>query len=367
MRGNKEQQALVMVYITPDQKVPRDHPIRALKPIVDRVLAGLSPVFSRMYSKRGRPSIPPEHLLKASLLILLYSIRSERQFCERLEYDLLFKWFLDQSIDTPALDASTFSKNRQRLLDHDVARQFFVAVLEEARQRDLLSDDHFTVDGTLLEAWASLKSVRPRDDQDGPAGGGFKNPDVDYRGERRTNETHASTTDPQALLARKGRGKETKLCYTGHVLMENRNGLIVDIDLTQATGRAEREAAIRMLDRLPRKQYGRITLGADRGYDTQEFVRELRQRKVTPHVAQNQSGRRSAIDGRTTSHGGYKVSQRIRKRVEEIFGWAKTIAGGDKLRYIGLARNKLWSEFMAAAFNLVRIIGIERQQARAAS
>ena len=367
MRGDKEQQVLVMVYITPDQKVPHDHPIRTLKPIVDRALQGLSPVFNRMYSKRGRPSIPPEHLLKASLLIALYSIRSERQFCERLEYDLLFKWFLDQNIDTPAFDASTFSKNRQRLLEHDVARLFFEAVLAEARQRDLLSDDHFTVDGTLLEAWASLKSVRPRDDQDGPPSGGFKNPDVDYRGERRTNETHVSTTDPEALLARKGRGKETKLSYAGHVLMENRNGLIVDIELTRATGRAEREAALRMLDRLPRKRCRRISLGADRGYDTQEFVEELRKRKVTPHVAQNQSGRRSAIDGRTTSHGGYKVSQRIRKRVEEIFGWAKTTAGGDKLRYIGLARNALWTELTAAGYNLVRIIRIERQQARAAA
>jgi transposase len=367
MRGEHEQQALVMVYITPDQKVPQDHPIRDIKPIVDRALASLSPVFNRMYSKRGRPSIPPEHLLKGSLLIALYSIRSERQFCERLEYDLLFKWFLDQNIDTPAFDASTFSKNRQRLLEHNVARLFFAAVLAEARQRELLSDDHFTVDGTLLEAWASLKSVRPRDGQDGPTSGGFKNPDVDYRGQRRTNETHASTTDPQALLARKGPGKETRLCYAGHVLMENRNGLIVDIDLTQATGKAEREAALRMLDRLPRKQYRRITLGADRGYDTQEFVRELRQRKVTPHVTQNQSGRRSAIDGRTTSHGSYKLSQRIRKRVEEIFGWAKTTGGGDKLRYIGIACNTLWAELTAAGYNLVRIIRIERNLANVAA
>lgn len=366
MRGDKEQQVLVMVYITPDQKVPQDHPIRTLKPIVERVLVRLSPVFNRMYSRRGRPSIPPEHLLKATLLIALYSIRSERQFCERLEYDLLFKWFLDQNIDTPAFDASTFSKNRQRLLEHDVTRLFFEAVLEEARQRDLLSDDHFTVDGTLLEAWASLKSLRPKDDQDGPASGGFKNPDVDFRGQRRSNETHASTTDPEALLARKGPGKETRLSYAGHVLMENRNGLIVDIELTQATGRAEREAALSMLDRLPRKKHRRITLGADKGYDTQEFVGELRRRKVTPHVAQNQSGRRSAIDGRTTSHGGYRVSQRIRKRVEEIFGWEKTVAGGDKLRYIGLACNRLWAELTAAGYNLVRIVRMERQQARAA-
>src|SRR5713226_1559265 len=365
MRGDKTEQAAVMLFITPDQKVPQDHPIRAIKPIVDRARASLSPVFNRMYSKRGRPSIPPEHLLKASLLIALYSVRSERQFCERLEYDLLFKWFLDQNIDTPAFDASTFSKNRQRLLDHDVAQQFFAAVLEEARRRELLSEEHFTVDGTLLEAWASLKRVQPRDKDGGPPNG-FKNPDVDYLGEKRRNETHASRTDPEARLMRKGRGKETKLCFAGHVLMENRNGLVVDIDLTQATGRAEREAALVMLDRLPRRKR-RLTLGGDKGYDTREFVAELRQRKVTPHVAQNQSGRRSAIDGRTTSHGGYKVSQKLRKRVEEIFGWVKTVGGGRKLRYVGLARNRLWAGITAAGYNLVRIVKIERQQARAAA
>jgi transposase len=360
MRGDETEQAAVMLFITPDQKVPQDHPIRAIKPIVDRALASLSPVFNRMYSKRGRPSIPPEHLLKASLLIALYSVRSERQFCERLEYDLLFKWFLDQNIDTPAFDASTFSKNRQRLLVNDVARQFFEAVLAEARQRELLSDEHFTVDGTLLEAWASMKSVQPRD-SGGGSSGGFKNPDVDYRGEKRRNETHVSRTDPEAQLMRKGRGKETRLCYAGHVLMENRNGLIVDIDLTQATGRAERESALRMLDRL-RWRKRRLTLGGDKGYDTHDFVAELRQRQVTPHVARNQSGRRSAIDGRTTSWGGYKVSQRIRKRVEEIFGWVKTVGGGRKLRYVGLARNQLWAGLTAAGYNLVRMIRIERQR-----
>lgn len=369
MRGDEIEQAAVMVFIAPDHKVPQDHPIRAIKPIVDRALSCLSPVFNQMYSKRGRPSIPPEHLLKASLLIALYSVRSERQFCERLEYDLLFKWFLDQDINTPAFDASTFSKNRQRLLDHDVARQFFEAVLAEARGRELLSDDHFSVDGTLLEAWASMKSVQPkdRDDGDGPALGGLKNPDVDYRGEKRTNQTHTSRTDPQALLMRKGRGKEAKLCYAGHVLMENRNGLIVDIELTQATGTAEREAALRMLDRLERKGHRRLTLGADKGYDAREFVSELRQRRVTPHVAQNQSGRRSAIDGRTTSWGGYKVSQRLRKRVEEIFGWTKTVGGGRKLRYVGLKRNQLWAGLTGAVYNLVRMVGIERKQALAAA
>ncbi len=365
MRGDSDEQGWMLLAITPDQKVPQDHPIRAIKPIVDRALASLSPVFNRMYSKRGRPSIPPEHLLKASLLIALYSVRSERQFCERLEYDLLFKWFLDQNIDTPAFDASTFSKNRKRLLDNDVARQFFAAVLEEARRRELLSEEHFTVDGTLLEAWASMKSVGPKDKDDGPRGG-FKNPDVDYRGEKRSNETHASRTDPEAQLMRKGLGKETKLCFAGHVLMENRNGLVVDLDLTQATGRAERESALVMLDRLPRKKR-RLTLGGDKGYDTREFVAELRQRKVTPHVAQNQSGRRSAIDGRTTSYGGYRVSQRLRKRVEEIFGWVKTVGGGRKLRYVGLARNRLWAGITAAGYNLVRMVKIERQQARAAA
>jgi transposase len=365
MRGNEEQQAAVMLYISPDQKVPQDHPIRAIKRIVDRALTSLSPVFSQMYKKIGRPSIPPEHLLKASLLIALYSVRSERQFCERLEYDLLFKWFLDQNIDTPAFDASTFSKNRERLLKHDVARQFFEAVLAEARRRELLSDEHFTTDGTLLEAWASMKSVQPRDGGDPPVRGG-RDWDVDYRGEQRSNETHASTTDPEARLMRKGKGKETKLCFSGHLLMENRNGLIVDIDLTQATGRAEREAALRMLDRLPRKKR-RLTLAGDKGYDTREFVAELRQRKVTPHVAQNKSGRRSAIDGRTTNHGGYKVSQRVRKRVEEIFGWLKTVGGGRKLRYIGLVRNRLWAELTAAGHNLVRMVRIERQQAQAAA
>jgi hypothetical protein len=251
-----------------------------------------------------------------------------------------------------------------------VARQFFEAVLAEARQRELLSDDHFTVDGTLLEAWASMKSVQPKDRDEGdghPPGGGFKNPDVDYRGEKRSNETHASKTDPEARLMRKGLGKETKLCYAGHVLMENRNGLIVDMELTQATGTAEREAALRMLDRLERRGQGLVTLGADKGYDTREFVSDLRQRKVTPHVAQNQSGRRSAIDGRTTSHGGYRVSQRLRKRVEEIFGWTKTVGGGRKLRYVGLEPNRLWAGLTGAAYNLVRMVRIERKQAIAAA
>lgn len=366
MRGDADRQALVFSALTPDQLVPDDHPIRAIKPIVERALRAISPTLSQMYSKIGRPSIPPEHLLKASILIALYSVRSERQFCERLQYDLLFKWFLDLNIADPAFHPTTFTKNRETLLKHDVARQFFAAVLEEARRERLLSEDHFTVDGTLLEAWASLKSVRPKDDNSEGPRGGFKNPDVDYRGEKRRNETHASTTDPEAQLMRKGPGKETKLSYMGHVLMENRNGLVVDLMLTQATGKAEREAGVRMLDRLP-GQKKRRTLGADRGYDTRDFVQDVRQRNVTPHVTQNQSGRRSAIDGRTTSWGGYKQSQKVRKRVEEIFGWVKTIAGGRKLRYIGVKRNQLWAEFTATAYNLVRMAKLLAKPALAAA
>jgi transposase len=353
MRGDSDRQALVFSALTPDQLVPADHPIRAIKPIAERALRAISPTLSKMYSKWGRPSIPPEYLLKASLLIALYSVRSERQFCERLQYDLLFKWFLNLNIADPAFHPTTFTKNRKTLLKHDVARRFFAAVLDEARRERLLSEDHFTVDGTLLEAWASMKSVHPRDDDAGPPNG-FKNPDVDFRGEKRRNETHASRTDPEAQLMRKGPGKETKLSFMGHVLMENRNGLVVDVMLTQATGKAEREAAVRMLDRLPHRRRRR-TLGADKGYDTRDFVKDLRQRNVTPHVAKNESGRRSAIDGRTTSWGGYKKSQRVRKRVEEIFGWVKTVGGGRKLRYIGVSRNQLWAEFTATAYNLVRM------------
>lgn len=356
MRGDRENQALMLTAITPDHLVPADHPIRLIKPIVDRALTRLSPVFSTMYARVGRPSIPPEHLLKASVLIALFSVRSERQFCEQLRYNLLFKWFLDLNISDPAFDASTFSKNRQRLLEHEVASRFFAEVREEAEARDLLSDDHFSVDGTLLEAWASMKSMRPRDEGEGPGSGagGGRNPSVDFHGERRTNETHASTTDPEARLARKGHGKETKLAYMGHVLMENRNGLIVDVLLTQATGTAEREAALQMLDRRVHK-HRRVTLGADRGYDTQQFIADCRERGVTPHVAQNTSRRRSRIDGRTTRHIGYALSQRLRKRIEEIFGWTKAVGGGDKLRYIGLERNQFWATLTGAAYNLIRM------------
>jgi transposase len=339
--------------VTADQLVPENHPIREIKSMVDNALRELSSTFALMYAETGRPSIPPEHLLKACLLIALYSVRSERQFCERLRYDLLFKWFLDMNIIDPAFDASTFSKNKERLLEHEVARGFLGVVLDEARRRRLLSEDHFTVDGTLLEAWASLKSIRAKDGNVGTPGSGEKNPEVDFHGEKRTNETHQSTTDPEACLAKKGRGKEAKLCFTGHVLMENRHGLVVNVSMTQATGTAERETALDMLSQVPGSR--RITVGADKGYDTRDFVTSCRRMSVTPHVARRET---SIVDSRTTRHPGYHVSQRIRKCVEEVFGWVKTVGGGRKLRYKGVERNQLWWELTAAAYNLLRMAKI---------
>ena len=349
MRGKKESQIVMLSSLTPDQLVPQDHPVRLIKPIVERALNELSPIFNQMYATNGRPSIPPEHLLKASLLIALYSVRSERQFCERLQYDLLFKWFLDLNVMDEGFDPTVFSKNRERLLEHQVAREFLVKVIEEARRRHLLSQDHFTVDGTLLEAWASLKSFRPKDEGKPPTGG-EKNPSIDFHGQTRSNDTHQSTTDSESLLAKKGSGKEAKLCFAGHVLMENRNGLVVDAVLTQATGTAEREAALSMLANIPGQH--RITLGADKNYDTANFVNSCRDRIVTPHVACRET---TILDRRTTSHQGYQISQRIRKRVEEIFGWLKTIGGGRKLRYKGTDRNQFWMDLAVAAYDLVRI------------
>lgn len=350
MRGTAARQATMLTAVTPDALVPQGHPIRKIKPMVEAALAKLSPVFDQMYADTGRPSIPPEHLLKGCLLIALFSVRGERQFCERLQYDLLFKWFLDLNILDPAFDHSVFSKNKDRLLEHQVAREFFAAIVDEARQRKLLSEEHFTVDGTLLEAWASMKSFRPKDGVQNTPGDGGRNPNVDFRGEQRINATHASTTDPEALLARKGPGREAKLCFAGHVLMDNRNGLVVDVQITQATGTAERDTALDMLQAVPGSRH--LTVGADKGYDTKDFVRECRDMDITPHVARKQH---SAIDARTTRHEGYQVSQRIRKRVEEIFGWVKTVAGGRDLRYCGVKRNQLWAEVTLAGYNLVRL------------
>jgi transposase len=358
MRGDAEHQGAMLLAITPDQLVPQDHPIRRIKPIVDQALARLSPKLDAMYAKGGRPSIPPEHLLKASVLIALFSVRSERQFCERLQYDLLFKWFLDLNVGDASFAPTTFSKNRERLLRHRVADAFFAEVVEEARRRHLLSPDHFTVDGTLLEAWASLKSYRPRDDDDDkPRGSGGRNADVDFRGQRRKRETHVSRTDPEAQLYKKGSGQAAKLSYIGHALSENRNGLVVGVELTEADGYAERAAALRLVDQHVR---GTATLGADRGYDTRDFVTGCRERGVTPHVAQNITDRRrSAIDERTTRHAGYVTSQRRRKRVEEIFGWGKVVGGLRKLRFIGRERNAFAFTMVAATYNLIRMAKLE--------
>ena len=323
--------------------------------IVNEALAALEREFSALYSPLGRPSIPPEKLLRAMLLQAFYSIRSERLLMERLEYDLLFRWFVGIGVDDAAWDHSTFSKNRDRLLEGDIAAKFLAAVLAQPRVNRLLSSDHFSVDGTLIEAWASMKSVRPKDGSDNPpAEGGGRNQEADFHGQKRTNETHASTTDPEARLYKKGKGKEAKLCFMGHGLMENRHGLLVDACLTFADGHAERVAALHMIEPLADRPR-RITLGADKGYDTEDFVNELRSMRVTPHVAQNIRGRRSAIDGRTTRHGGYAVSQRIRKRIEEAFGWIKTVAGQDKTRFRGRDRVGWAFTFAAAAYNLVRL------------
>jgi len=319
---------------------------------VNEALADLEGAFAPLYAQVGRPSIPPEKLLRAMLLQAFYSIRSERQLMERLETDLLFRWFVGLGIDDPAWDHSTFSKNRDRLLEGDITARFLSALLAQPRVKRLLSTEHFSVDGTLIEAWASMKSFRPKDSSDEPPSDGGRNAQVNFRGETRSNATHASTTDPDARLYRKGRGKEAKLCFMGHALMENRSGLLVGTCLTRADGHAERVAALALIE--PHADRPRpITLGTDKGYDAEDFVNELRSMRVTPHVAQNTSGRRSAIDGRTTRHAGYRVSQRIRKRIEEAFGWIKTVAGQEKTRFTGVERVGLAFTFAAAAYNLV--------------
>lgn len=353
MRGHDDQAAHLFSYVSPEQRVPADHPLRAIRQMTDRVLATLSRKFTRMYSDIGRPSIAPEKLLRALLLQVLYTIRSERMLMEQLEYNLLFRWFVGLNIDDPVWDPTVFSKNRDRLLAADVAARFFEAVLAEAQARDLTSDEHFTVDGTLLEAWASLKSFKKVGTDDPPPADDPGNPTVDFHGETRTNATHASTTDPDAKLARKGAGKEAKLSYSGHVLMENRNGLVVDATVRRATGTAEREAAFDMAARRPHDR--RVTVGGDKNYDTAEMVEKWRGLNVTPHVAQNNKHRRSAIDQRTTRHPGYLISQQKRKRVEEIFGWLKSVGGFRKLRHRGLDRVEWMFTFGLAAYNLVRL------------
>jgi transposase len=357
MRGDDKQASHLFSYVSPEQRVPASHPLRPIREITDRIFDTLSPKFTAMYSTIGRPSIPPEKLLRALLLQVLYTVRSERLLMEQLEYNLLFRWFVGLNVDDPVWDPTVFSKNRDRLMTADIATAFFQAVRAEAEARQLTSDEHFTVDGTLLEAWASLKSFKRVEGETGSPSDDPGNPTVNFHGETRTNATHASTTDPDARLARKGRGKEAKLSYSGHVLMENRNGLAVDVALLPATGTAEREAAIEMVAELPAA--GRITLGADKHYDVRAFVEQLREMAVTPHVAQNDTNRRSAIDGRTTHQPGYAISQQKRKRIEEIFGWLKTVGGLRKLRHRGHQRVEWIFTFAVAVYNLVRIRNLE--------
>jgi transposase len=361
MRGAPDPQLAMLTSLSTEDLIPADHPIRRIRAVVDAVLADLDDVFDGMYAADGRRSVPPESLLKATVLMAMYSIRSERAFCERLNYDLLFKWFLDMRIDEAAFDATTFTKNRKRLLDHQVADEFFAAVVRQAKLRRYVSSDHFSVDGTLLNAWASHKSFKPKDGPpaDPPAG---RNVEVAWQGQKRSNDTHASTTDPEARLYRKSNNTAATLCYSGHLLMEHRSAHIVDAELTTADGYAERATALEMIARLP-KSARRRTVAGDKGYDTRAFIADARQLGFTPHVAQNTTRQRSAIDGRTTRHPGHAVSMRIRKRIEEPFGWIKTIGGGRKLRYRGRQRNRAWFKITAAVYNLIRITALDTMTA----
>jgi len=357
MRGTEKKQASMLTTLSPEKVVPQKHSLRRVKQLADEALRELSPLFDEMYSSVGRPSTPPERLLKASLLIAFFSIRSETLFCEQLNYNLLYRWFLDMGMEEDGFVQETFSKNRERLMQHRVASVFFGKIVEQARAAGLMSDEHFTVDGTLIEAWASLKSFRPKDEDPAskPPPDDSGNPTVNFHGEKRSNETHESTTDPEARLARKGNGKEAKLAFSQHLLMENRNGLIVEVQIAPANGTAERDRAIAMLEEcVPGDK--RITVAGDKGYDTKNFAEQCRERNVTPHVAQNINERRgSAIDARTTRHDGYRVSQVVRKRVEEIFGWMKTVGNFRKTRYKGLHRTELASYLVGAAYNLIRM------------
>jgi transposase len=354
-------------YFSPEDRVPATHPLRAIKTSADAALAALSDTFQAMYSRVGRPSIPPERLLKAQVLIALYSVRSDELFCEMLEYNILFRWFLDMDLEEASFDPTTFTKNRERLLAHHVTQKFFDAVVGHARGAGLLSDAHFTVDGTLIEAWASLKSfkVTTPDGRADPSPEDPGNPTVDFHGEVRSNATHQSTTDAEARLMRKGRGKEAKLCFSGHVLMEHRHGLCVDLCIEPATGVAERVAAQRLLRRQGHKRVRPRTLAADKGYHTRDFIRYLRTRRIQPHIAQVTHRTTPGLDRRTTRHPSYALSQRHRKRVEEIFGWMKTIGGLRKTRFRGIARTQLYAYLVGAAYNLLRLSRLLPQSVRA--
>lgn len=353
MRGDENPQVGAFSYITLEQRVPQDHPLRPIRAMVDRALVEMSSEFDGMYSAVGRPSIPPERLLRALLIQMLYTIRSERMLMEQLDYNLLFRWFVGLEMDDPVWVPTVFSKNRDRLLAGDVARSFFEKVLAQARARHLLSNEHFTVDGTLIEAWASQKSFRPKEETKGKPPTGGRNPDINFRGQQRRNDTHQSRTDPDARMFRKGSSVGAVLCYMGHVLMENRNGLVVGAQVTRASGTAEREASLALVGEVPGGS--QITVGADKAYDTRDFITGLRTMGATPHIAQNTNGRSSGIDGRTTTHAGYAVSQRKRKQIEEVFGWMKTVGGMRKTRHRGVPRVGWMFTLAMAAFNLVRL------------
>lgn len=361
MRGIEDKQTALYSYVSQEDRIPQNHPIRKLREMIDPLLKKMSPHFNKMYADVGRPSIPPEYLLRASLVQILYTIRSERLLMEQLDYNLLFRWFVGLSMDDAVWDHSVFSKNRDRLLEADIATEFLKKVLGLAREHQLLSDDHFTVDGTLIEAWAGQKSFvkkdAPKPDNLDKVGRG--NPTVDFHGEKRTNDTHESTTDPEARLYRKGKGKESKLSFMGHVVMDNRHGLVVSTCYTEATGKAERTTATKMMKKVKGKRKRRLTLGADKNYDVKEFAGKMRNLNITLHVAQNTKRRGgSAIDERTTRHPGYKISQWKRKIIEEIFGWIKTIGLMRKTRHKGVERGGWMFTFTNAVYNLIRIRNI---------
>jgi transposase len=349
MRGQVDPQSGLFSYFSVEERIPADHPLRRVKAQADEVLGSMGSQFDAMYAAAGRPSIAPERLLKATLLIALYSVRSDRLFCEMLDYNMLFRWFLDMDLEERSFDHSTFSKNRSRLIEHEIAQGFFAGVINQAKAKQLLSDEHFTVDGTLLEAWASLKSFRKTDEQPPAPPDDPGNPTVNFHGESRQNDTHASSTDPDARLARKGQGREAKLSYAGHVLLDNRHGLVANVCVTPATGTAEREAAELLLDASAPPG---STVGGDKGFDVRSFVAAVRDRGITPHVAQKIH---SAIDGRTTRHAGYAISQQKRKLIEQVFGWMKTVGGLRKLRHRGGERVDWIVTFAAAAYNLIRL------------
>jgi transposase len=352
MRGTDRETGKLFSYASPESLVPRDHPLRAIRALVNAALERLSPSFERIYAGEGRPSIAPERLLRALLLQALFTIRSERQLMQQISYNMLFRWFVGLAMDVPVWDVTVFTKNRDRLLQGDIARGFLAAILVDPQVKPLLSSEHFSVDGTLIEAWASMKSFRPKDGSGEPPAPG-RNGERDFHGEKPSNQTHASSTDPDARLYKKSPGSAAKLCHMGHVVMENRNGLVVAAEMTPATGTAEREAAVAMVEALAAGQH--MTMGADKAYDTADFVAEMRRLGVTPHVSQHTNGRRSAIDGRTTRHPGYAISVRVRKRIEEVFGWIKTVGGLRKTRHRGTARVGWVFTLAAAAYNVVRI------------